>query len=68
MPVICRFNQLGDWFESLADILNWNVRKSQSNLGFDPMVKSNELAEIAGEDSQGQDPVLTPEPPKEPST
>ena len=29
VPSICRFDQLGDWFESLADILHWNLRKSQ---------------------------------------
>ncbi|CAF0947302.1 unnamed protein product, partial [Didymodactylos carnosus] len=32
VPAICRFDQLGDWFESLAGILHWNLRKSQ--LGF----------------------------------
>ncbi|CAF0755557.1 unnamed protein product [Didymodactylos carnosus] len=30
VPAICRFDQLGDWFESLAGILHWNVRKSQA--------------------------------------
>ncbi|CAF2575041.1 unnamed protein product [Rotaria sp. Silwood2] len=32
VPSICRFDQLGDWFESLADILHWNLRKSQGRL------------------------------------
>jgi hypothetical protein len=35
VPAICRFDQLGDWFESLADILHWNMRKSQLNLDTD---------------------------------
>lgn len=35
VPAICRFDQLGDWFESLADILHWNLRKSQLNLDTD---------------------------------
>lgn len=35
VPAICRFDQLGDWFESLADILHWNLRKSQSGLTTD---------------------------------
>ena len=30
--MICRFDQLADWFESLADILHWNLRKPQSKL------------------------------------
>ena len=68
VPVICRFNQLGDWFESLADILNWNVRKSQLNLGSDAMVKSNELTRSPDEDNQGQDPVLTPKPSQDSTT
>ncbi|CAF1347195.1 unnamed protein product [Rotaria sordida] len=33
VPSICRFDQLGDWFESLADILHWNLRKAQGGLG-----------------------------------
>jgi NAD+ kinase len=33
VPSICRFDQLGDWFESLADILHWNLREPQ--LSFD---------------------------------
>lgn len=32
VPVICRIDQLGDWFESLANILHWNLRKSQLSL------------------------------------
>lgn len=35
VPSICRFDQLGDWFESLASILHWNLRKSQLNLDND---------------------------------
>lgn len=32
IPSICRFDQLGDWFESLADILHWNLREPQLSL------------------------------------
>jgi len=32
------FDQLGDWFESLADILHWNLRKAQSNLDTDQLI------------------------------
>ena len=32
VPVICRFDQLGDWFEALANVLHWNLRKPQSKL------------------------------------
>lgn len=31
VPSVCQFDQLGDWFESLADILHWNLRKVQSS-------------------------------------
>ncbi|CAF3875609.1 unnamed protein product [Rotaria magnacalcarata] len=36
VPSICRFDQLGDWFESLADILHWNLRKSQGRIDSNP--------------------------------
>ncbi len=42
VPSICRFDQLGDWFESLAGILHWNLRESQSNLETD---RNNEYDE-----------------------
>ena len=35
IPSISRFDQLGDWFESLANILHWNLRKPQSSLDTD---------------------------------
>ena len=41
VPAICRFDQLGDWFESLADILHWNLRKSQSNFEVNPSNDAN---------------------------
>ncbi len=42
VPAICRFDQLGDWFESLADILHWNLRKSQLNFDTNPLIQNNE--------------------------
>ena len=42
VPAICRFDQLGDWFESLADILHWNLRKSQLNLDTDHSIQRTE--------------------------
>ena len=42
VPSICRFDQLGDWFESLADILHWNLRKSQLNLDTDQSIQQDE--------------------------
>ncbi|CAF2997129.1 unnamed protein product [Rotaria socialis] len=36
VPSICRFDQLGDWFESLADILHWNLRKAQGRIDSNP--------------------------------
>lgn len=42
VPAICRFDQLGDWFESLADILHWNLRKTQLNLDTDHTLQSTD--------------------------
>ncbi len=42
VPAICRFDQLGDWFESLADILHWNLRKTQLSLDLDQSHQSDE--------------------------
>lgn len=32
MPSICAQDQISDWFDSLAECLHWNVRKSQKAL------------------------------------
>ncbi|CAF0755476.1 unnamed protein product [Adineta steineri] len=45
IPSICRFDQLGDWFESLADILHWNLRKPQSSFDIDEENQSNEKSD-----------------------
>lgn len=29
MPSICAQDQISDWFDSLAECLHWNARKSQ---------------------------------------
>ncbi|CAF4984871.1 unnamed protein product, partial [Rotaria sp. Silwood1] len=42
VPCICRFDQLGDWFQSLADILHWNIRKPQLNLDVDQEIQLDE--------------------------
>ncbi|CAF0817099.1 unnamed protein product [Rotaria sp. Silwood1] len=42
VPCICRFDQLGDWFQSLADILHWNIRKPQLNLDIDQELQLDE--------------------------
>ena len=34
LPSICRSDQVEDWFEGLAECLNWNLRKKQ--LPFNP--------------------------------
>jgi len=41
VPAICRFDQLGDWFESLADILHWNLRKTQLHFDSDHLQQSD---------------------------
>jgi len=43
VPSICRFDQLGDWFESLADILHWNLREPQ--LSFESSRENNKTIE-----------------------
>ncbi len=43
VPSICRFDQLGDWFESLADILHWNLREPQ--LSFESIRENNKTIE-----------------------
>lgn len=35
VPSICAQDQISDWFDSLADCLQWNVRKRQKNFGED---------------------------------
>jgi hypothetical protein len=52
VPSICRFDQLGDWFESLADILHWNLRKSQSNLDTDQSIQHDEEPEAETDDKK----------------
>ena len=52
VPVICRFDQLGDWFESLADILHWNLRKSQLSLNRDQNLQNYE--ESFGANDEGK--------------
>lgn len=56
VPSICRFDQLGDWFESLADILHWNLRKTQLSLDHDR--PSDEYQPNETEDKQ--DPSSSP--------
>ena len=48
VPAICQFDQLGDWFEPLADILHWNLRKTQSS--FDPDLDIQDDEELKSED------------------
>jgi len=31
VPSICAQDQISDWFDSLADCLQWNVRKRQKS-------------------------------------
>ncbi|CAF0825476.1 unnamed protein product [Rotaria sordida] len=54
VPCICRFDQVGDWFQSLADILHWNIRKPQ--LSFDTKKKTERPEEIP---TQGEEQVKT---------
>ncbi|CAF0872632.1 unnamed protein product [Adineta ricciae] len=56
VPSICRFDQLGDWFESLADILHWNLRKTQ--LSFDHNHSSEDYQHDETEDKH--DPSSSP--------
>ena len=56
VPSICRFDQLGDWFESLADILHWNLRKTQ--LSFDHDHSSEDYQH--DETEEKQDPSFSP--------
>lgn len=42
IPSICRFDQLGDWFESLADTLHWNLRQPQLSLVADRPDREND--------------------------
>ena len=56
MPSICRFDQLGDWFESLADILHWNLRQPQLGLVADR--KGREDDQSPTDDNSGSS--LTP--------
>ena len=56
VPSICRFDQLGDWFESLADILHWNLRKSQIHFGINSFIQhDNELHIEDRNDSSSMD-------------
>ena len=42
IPSICYSDQMGDWFESLASCLNWNVRKAQKPMRQVPSLGSVE--------------------------
>ncbi|CAF2103749.1 unnamed protein product [Rotaria magnacalcarata] len=46
VPCICRFDQVGDWFQSLADILHWNIRKPQLNLDTDQEIQRDEQMQM----------------------
>ena len=35
IPCICQIDQICDWFEALANILHWNIRKPQLSLDAD---------------------------------
>ncbi|UJR28290.1 hypothetical protein I4U23_009538 [Adineta vaga] len=52
MPCICRFDQLGDWFENLATILHWNLRKPQSSLDTDLDLQLDEETQTAKDDNK----------------
>lgn len=47
VPCICRFDQLGDWFQSLADILHWNIRKPQLSLDTDKEIQRDEQVQTS---------------------
>jgi len=51
VPSICQFDQLGDWFESVADILHWNLRKVQLNLETDRKVQGDEQRQPQDDDN-----------------
>ncbi|XP_055319129.1 NAD kinase-like isoform X2 [Sitodiplosis mosellana] len=51
VPSICAQDQISDWFDSLAECLHWNVRKSQKSL--------DELSDLtASGDGSGSDDAL----------
>jgi hypothetical protein len=68
VPAICRFDQLGDWFESLASILHWNLRKTQLNLDTDldlqqdDELKTHVEEEETSEKNQESSHDTTPDP------
>lgn len=43
VPSICAQDQISDWFDSLAECLHWNVRKSQKALDDLERVNTDQL-------------------------
>jgi hypothetical protein len=60
VPSICRFDQLGDWFESLANILHWNLRKSQLNLDRDSQESQLDDYSQTQDDNHRNDSTISP--------
>jgi hypothetical protein len=60
VPSICRFDQLGDWFESLANILHWNLRKSQLNLDRDSQESQLDDYSQTHDDNHQNDSTISP--------
>lgn len=52
VPCICRFDQVGDWFQSLADILHWNIRKPQLNLDTDQDTQRDEQVQTQNDENE----------------
>lgn len=52
IPSICRFDQSEDWFESLATVLHWNLRQSQSSLDSDQAIRKDSDSSSSDDDNK----------------
>lgn len=55
VPMICRVDQLDDWFSSLADILHWNLRKPQSKLSPERHDRINDDSSSSSDENKAED-------------